>query len=375
MARGSGRPSAGPQARTDPYPDTCGRASKAITVLKRLFNEGQGRAGPEGEFDVLHTRLCGLLGIDHPVISAPMSGPAKAALAAAISAAGGLGLIGGSSGDPAWLRDQIRAVRARTARPFGVGFISSFPGLDALVQTAIDERVAVITHSFADPTPYLEPAHAAGISVLVQVQTVAQAVRAAQAGIDAIAAQGVEAGGHTGSGAATLPLVPAVIDAVGDVPVVAAGGIADGRGLAAALMLGAEGAWIGTRFAASQESAGSEWGKTRIAEAGVNDSVLTRAYDIVSQAPFPAHIVDRVLQNDFTRAWQGKEAELERQREEWRRRLEEASQMDDARLVAVRAGNAAGLVHRVEPAGDILRRIVAEAEQILRRRPTQVLQD
>jgi nitronate monooxygenase len=324
---------------------------------------------------MLRTRLCDLLGIVHPIINAPMSGPAKAALAAAIAEAGGLGLIGGSSGDPVWLREQIRAVRARTARPFGVGFISSFPGLEALVQTAIDERVAVITHSFADPTPFVGPAHAAGIVVLAQVQTVEQAVRAARAGVDAIAAQGMEAGGHTGTSAATLPLVPAVVDAVGDVPVVAAGGIADGRGLAAALMLGAEGAWIGTRFAASTESDGSEWGKARIVDAGADDTVLTKVYDLVSQAPFPDQIADRVLQNAFTQSWHGKEEELVRQREEWRRTLQEASRTEDARFVAVRAGTAAGLVHRVEPAGDILRRIVAEAEHILRRRPAQVLRD
>ena len=321
----------------------------------------------------MHTRLCDLLGITHPIVNAPMAGPAKADLAAAVSEAGGLGLIGGSSGDPEWLRQQIKATRERTSRPFGVGFISSFPGLDGLVAVAIEEGVAVIAHSFADPTPYVPAAHAAGILVLAQVQTVAQAVQAAAAGVDAIAAQGVEAGGHTGTSSATLPLVPAVIDAVGDIPVIAAGGIADGRGLAAVLMLGAEGAWIGTRFAVSRESAGSEWGKARIVAAGTDDTVLTKVYDLISESPFPAGIADHVLQNRYTRTWHGREAELLQERTAWRARLEQASQQGDAELAAVRAGNVAGLIDAVEPAGDILRRIIAEAEAILRRRPAEVL--
>ena len=206
---------------------------------------------------MLHTRLCDVLGVEHPILNAPMAGSATAALAAAVSAAGGFGLIGGTTaGGAAWLRAQIRAVRERTTRPFGVGFISSYPGLDDLVQVALQERVAAISHSFADPTPYVAAAHAAGVKVLVQVQSVAQAVRAAHAGGDVIAAQGTEAGGHTGTTSATLPLVPAVVDAVGAIPVVAAGGIADGRGLAAVLMLGADGVWLGTRFVASTEWAG-----------------------------------------------------------------------------------------------------------------------
>lgn len=324
---------------------------------------------------MLQTRLCELFGVTHPIINAPMAGPAKAELAAAVAEAGGLGLIGGSSGDPAWLRQQIRDVRARTDRPFGVGFITCQPGIDALLATAIAERVPVIAHSFADPTPHVRAAHAAGILVLAQVQSVAQAVRAAQAGVDAITAQGVEAGGHTGMSSATLPLVPAVLDAVGDVPVVAAGGIADGRGLAAVLMLGAEGAWIGTRFAASRESAGSEWGKARIVQAGTDDTVLTKVYDVISGAAFPAGIADRVLQNTYTRTWHGREQELLQDRDGWRHRLEDAAQHGDAEYAAVRAGNAAGLVNAIEPAGDILRRIVAEAEAILRARPGQLLGD
>ena len=187
---------------------------------------------------MLHTRLCDLLGINHPILNAPMGGTAVGALAAAVSNAGGLGMIGGTSGEgPQWLRTQIRTAREKTDRPFGVGFISAFPGIDDLVQVALDEQVAVINHSFADPTPYVAAAKARGVRIFAQVQSVAQAQRAAQAGVDAIIAQGTEAGGHTGV-AGTLALVPAVVDAVGDIPVLAAGGIADGRGLAAVGALG-----------------------------------------------------------------------------------------------------------------------------------------
>jgi nitronate monooxygenase len=211
------------------------------------------------EISMLSTPLCAILGIDHPILNAPMAGTATADLAAAVSIAGGFGMLGGTSpGGPDWLRAQIRAVRARTSRPFGVGFISSFPGIDELVQVALEERVAAINHSFADPTPYVAPAHASGVLVFAQVQTVVQATRAARAGVDVIIAQGTEAGGHTGQ-AGTLALVPAVVDAVGDIPVVAAGGIADGRGLAGVLVLGAMGGWLGTRFVASQEWGGGAW--------------------------------------------------------------------------------------------------------------------
>jgi nitronate monooxygenase len=273
---------------------------------------------------------------------------------------------------PAWLRDQIRAVRERTARPFGVGFISSFPGLDALIGVAIEERVPVLAHSFADPSPYISAAHDAGCRVLVQVQALDQARTAARAGADVIAAQGSEAGGHTGY-AGTLPFVPAVADAVGEIPVVAAGGIADGRGLAAALMLGAEGAWIGTRFVASREAGEADWAKERIVGAGTDDTVLTHAYDLALQAPFPAGIGDRVLRNDFTAAWHDRDAEVVTRREELARQVIAATRAGDTRIAAVRAGTAAGLIHAVEPAGDILRRIVDEAEAILRNRPGQLL--
>lgn len=322
---------------------------------------------------MIHTRICDLFGIEHPIISAPMAGTATAELAAAVSEAGGLGLIGGTAGNnPDWLREQIRSVRNRTQKPFGVGFISSFPGLDRLVQVVIDERVPVISHSFADPTPYVAAAHAVGIKVMVQVQKVSHAKIAALAGVDVVAAQGTEAGGHTGY-SGTLPLVPAVIDVVGGIPVLAAGGIADGRGLAAVLMLGAEGAWLGTRFVASLEAIAPDWKKQSAVQAGTDDTILTKVYDLISDAPFPKDIGDRVLSNSFTAEWHGRNMEVVARREELQAQWIAADQARDGSVSRVQVGNATGLILSIEPAGKIVRQMVEEAEKILRIRPQMVL--
>ena len=237
---------------------------------------------------------------------------------------------------------------------------------------ALAEQVPVLALSFADPSPYVAAAHAAGAIVLAQVQTVAQAIQAARAGVNIIAAQGTEAGGHTGY-SGTLPLVPAVVDVVGGIPVLAAGGIADGRGLAAVLMLGADGAWIGTRFVASREWAGGEWAKARVVEAGTDDTVLTHAYDLATRAPFPAGIGDRVLQNRFTAEWHDHDAAVIEQREQLAPQLAAATQAGDPTIAPVRAGSASGLIHAIRARSTILQRIIADAERILRERPGAVI--
>jgi hypothetical protein len=202
----------------------------------------------------LQTRICDLFGITHPILNAPMGGgDAPGALAAAVTTAGGLGMIGGTTeGDTRWLVEQIRTARELTDGPLGVGLLSQRPNAWRLMNAALDEGIRVIAHSFADPAPFVPQAHDAGAIVICQVRTVEDARRAADAGVDVITAQGTEAGGHTGH-MSTATLVPAVVDAVAQLPVVAAGGIADGRSFAAMLMLGAEGAWIGTRFLATHE--------------------------------------------------------------------------------------------------------------------------
>jgi nitronate monooxygenase len=322
---------------------------------------------------MLHTRLCDLLGIEYPIISAPMAGSTDAVLAAAVSAAGGLGMIGASMNSPEWLREQIEQVRQRTDQPFGFGFVTSSPDTDVLMNVALEHRVPVISHAFADATEHIREAASLGLKTMVQVQTVAQARAAAQAGADVIAAQGMEAGGHGGTVSATLPLVPAVIDAVGGIPVVAAGGIADGRGLAAILMLGADGVWMGTRFVASVESTGKEWDKQQIVQAGTDDFVQTRVFDILRDAPFPEEIAERILRNQFTATWHGREDEVIARKQELVSQLDAAAAAGDTTFARVLAGSSAGLVHGIEPAADIVRRIVAEAEAILSTRPGEVL--
>jgi nitronate monooxygenase len=322
---------------------------------------------------MIHTRLCDILGIDHPILNAPMGGTATAMLASAVSNVGGFGMIGGTSrGGPDWLRTQIRAARDKTARPFGVGFISSFPNVDDLVQVALDEQVAAINHSFADPTPYVAAAKARGVWVFAQVQNVDQAQRAAKAGVDAIIAQGTEAGGHTGV-AGTLALLPAVVDVVGDIPVVAAGGIADGRGLAAVLMLGAVGASLGTRFVASEEWGGGAWEQQAVLTASADDTIRTSVYDQIRGATFPAGIADRVLRNRFNSTWDGRMLEISEQRATLQRVLETGAQAQDPGVVDISAGMAVGLIRSLEPAGVIIQRIVAEAEHLLRNQSAALL--
>jgi nitronate monooxygenase len=325
---------------------------------------------------MLHTPLCDLLGIEHPILNAPMSGTATANLATAVSKAGGFGMIGGTSrGGPDWLRTQIRAARERTDRPFGVGFISSFPGLDELIQVAFEERVAALNHSFADPTPYVAAAHRQNVKIFAQVQTVAQALVAARAGVDVIIAQGTEAGGHTGSTAGTLALLPAVVDAVHPIPVVASGGIADGRGLAAVLMLGASGAWLGTRFVASQEWGGRAWEQAAVLAATVDDTVRTSVYDAAFNAPFPDGIADRMLRNRFISRWQGWEEEVRQNREEILEQLAAAEREGDLEVAGISSGVSAGLISTLEPAGEIVQRLVGEAEALLRTQPPRLLTD
>lgn len=324
----------------------------------------------------LHTRLCDLLEIEHPIINAPMGGgDAPAELAAAVSEAGGLGLIGGTTkeGGP-WLVAQIRRARDLTDRPFGVGIISHFPGAAELMAIALDEGVRVIAHSFADPAPFVGAAHDAGALVLCQVRTVEGARVAAAAGVDVVTAQGTEAGGHTGR-VSTLPLVPATVDAVAPIPVVAAGGIADGRGIAAALMLGAEGVWLGTRFIATSESGVSDAYRARVVDASADDTVLTDVFDVALGRPWPEGVSGRAITNQFSQRWHGREEELRAWAGEHRDEYVALGPEAETDQQAIWAGEASSLVTRVESAGDVVARLVHEANEVLSRRPGQVLRD
>ena len=323
---------------------------------------------------MLTTRLCSLLGIDFPIINAPMAGTATAELATAVSKAGAFGMIGaGTDPDSAWLQEQIQAVRAKTGQPFGVGFISSAPNIEKVIQSALDAQVSAVSNSFTDPTLLIEQAKGSGVKVMAQVQTMDYAQRSVRAGADVIIAQGSEAGGHT-SYLGTLSFVRAVVKIAGDIPVVAAGGIADGPGLAGALMLGAEGAWIGTRFVASLEWAGPEWAKGQVVLADADDTILTKVYDLVSDAPFPLDTVgDRVIRNTFTDTWHGRETEMMDRQNELREDIATATAAGDATTAPVRAGAASGLIRSIEPASYILREIISQAEDILKNRTQKLL--
>lgn len=309
------------------------------------------------------SRLRDLLGVEHPILNAPMGGgDAPAALAAAVSEAGGLGMIGGTTaGGTAWLREQIRSVRALTMKPFGVGLISHLPGAAELMAVATSEHVPVIAHSFSDPTPFVADAHRAGAVVICQVRTIEGARQASDAGVDVITAQGTEAGGHTGE-VSTLPLVPAVVDAIAPIPVIAAGGIADGRGIAAALMLGAEGVWLGTRFLTTPEAGISPHYKRRVLDAGPHDTVLTEVFDLAVGIPWPSGVRGRAIRDAFTDRWHGNEQQLSLRAET----EGGPTAGDDPAPVALYAGEAAGLITSAEPAGQVVRRLAAETESVLR---------
>lgn len=322
---------------------------------------------------MITTPLCSLLGIQHPILNASMSETANGRLAAAVSAAGGFGMIGGTNSvGPSWLREQIEIARSLTDRPFGVGFISCFPDVDALVEVALEHRVAAINHSFADPAPYVGPAHEADILVFAMVQTVGMAIAAAEAGVDVIIAQGGEAGGHGGN-QGTFALLPAVVDIAGTIPVVAAGGIGDGRGIAAALMLGAQGVWLGTRFVASEEWGGGAYKKDAVVDASTDDTVTTTVYDTIWDEHFPKEITHRVLHNAYVDRWEGHDEEIEARRTAFRDEQFEADQRKDRTVAGISAGPAAGLVASTLPAGEIVRQLMQDAELVLRERTSALL--
>lgn len=324
----------------------------------------------------LRTRLCDLLEIEYPILNAPMGGgDAPGELAAAVSEAGGLGLIGGTTKDGVpWLVNQIRRARELTDRPFGVGVISHFPGAADLMQAALDEGVRIIAHSFADPTPFVGTAHDAGALVLCQVRTVEGARLAARAGVDVVTAQGTEAGGHTGR-VSTLPLIPAVVDAVAPVPVVAAGGIADGRGVAAALMLGADGVWIGTRFIATTESGVSDSYRDRVLASSADDTVLTEVFDLAIGRPWPDGVAGRAIANQFSDRWHGREDALRAWAGDHRDEYLALGPEAEIEERPVWAGEGTSLVTEVDSAGQVVATLVAEATEVLSQRPGSVLRE
>ena len=300
----------------------------------------------------------------HPIVLAPMGSVAGGHLAAAVSNAGGLGLVGGGYGNAEWLRRELTLVREETRGAWGVGLITWAIDADIL-DLALGFRPAAFMLSFGNPAAYAPAIKAAGCKLICQVQNVEQARVARDAGADLIVAEGTEAGGHGGS-RSTLPLVPAVVDAVGAIPVVAAGGIGDGRGLAAALMLGAQGVLLGTRFYASTEAIGTNEAKQRIVAASAGETERTRVFDIVRGFAWPTHYPGRALRNRFMKHWAGRETELAAAAGAERTAYHDAVAEGDYETAVVWAGEVVDLIHGVDDAAAIVSRVAAEAEACLK---------
>jgi nitronate monooxygenase len=311
------------------------------------------------------TPLTALLGIKHPVLLAPMDTLAGARLVRAVSEAGGFGILGGGYGDRTRLETETAKLKDFSA-PFGIGFITwSMAKQPALLDIALAAKPRAIMLSFGDPAPFAPRVKSSGALLICQVQTEDMARQALEAGADILIPQGTEAGGH-GASRTTLDIVPAIVDlAAGRVPVAAAGGIGDGRGLAAMLMLGASGVLLGTRFYASQECEGPEEAKRRICAASNGNSVRGIIFDLSRNNVWPAPFTGRCLINDHARRWIGREVELMQNVRTVAAEYAAARAAGNFDIAAVIAGEAVGLIHDIPPAGEIVERIVAEAGQIL----------
>jgi len=317
----------------------------------------------------LSTRLTEKLGIRHPIISAPMAFAAGGALAGAVSDAGGLGLIGGGYGNAGWLEDQFAAAGNRHV---GCGFITwSMARQPALLEQALSHAPRALMLSFGDPRPFAGAIHAAGALLICQCQTLAHVGQAVEAGAGIVVVQGTEAGGH-GSRRATFTLVPEAADHLArhapETLLVAAGGIADGRGLAAALMLGADGVLVGSRFWASREALVPAGFHAAAIAAGGDGTVRQSAADIMRGYAWPPEFDARVLSNAFTERWHGRDEELRAAAGSLADDYAAGVARGDARNAGVFVGEATGLIHDVPAAADIVARLVTETVALLERK-------
>lgn len=288
-------------------------------------------------------------------------------LAGAVTAAGGLGFIGvGHAGETRWIAEQAELGRA--CGGFGIGLMAwAIERRPELLEAALATGPAAVSVSFGDPAPYVGAIKQAGAVAIAQVHDGASARRSVDAGVDVLVAQGTEAGGHSGAGVATLPLLQVVLE-IGDaagLPVLAAGGIGTGRALAGVLAMGAAGGWIGTRFAATREALGKTGAKQRILEADETQTVLTSIFDITQDIPWPARFPGRALRNAFAERWHGRERELRAQRDAASAVLAEARAAEDFSQMYVYAGQASGVVRDLPPAGELVARMASEAERAL----------
>jgi nitronate monooxygenase len=310
----------------------------------------------------LRTRLTERLGLRHPILSAPMALAGGGRLAAAVTAAGGLGLIGGGYGDAAWL---AREFDAAGNQPVGCGFITwSLAKQPGLLDPVLERKPRAVMLSFGDPTPFAATIAKVGATLICQCQTLEHVRQALDAGAAIIVAQGGEAGGH-GMGRGGMTLVPEVADHLAahapETLLVAAGGVADGRGLAAALLLGADGVLVGTRLWASAEALVHPGHHAAILGSAGDSTVRTSLPDIARELDWPAGFTARTRRNAFTERWSGREAELKEKIATEGPRYRDAFAAGDAEETGVWFGEAAGLIHAIEPAGAIIERMAEDA--------------
>ena len=320
---------------------------------------------------MLVTRITERFGVSIPLMSAPMSLHSGGKLAGATTRAGGVGLFGGinPAGDD-WLRAEIDIARRMSGdRPFGVGFITHLiPTFPTLFDVAMEEKVPVITFSFADPSPWIHRAKETVATVICQVQSVEDADIAVAAGADILVVQGNEAGGHTGR-ANLMPLLTRVISDNPRIPVMAAGGIASGRALAAVLAAGADGAWVGTALLATHECVEvPDDYKKMIVDARSEDTVFTEVFDILDEAtfgipPWPGGIAGRAIRNDFLKEWHGSERRLRENLDEVLADYQRALSENDVNRTAVWAGESVDSVHAVRPVSQVLKAMCDDAER------------
>ncbi|MEU9123202.1 nitronate monooxygenase [Streptomyces sp. NPDC048506] len=314
----------------------------------------------------LSTAFTKLFGVQHPIALAPMGGPAGGALTAAVSRGGGLGLLGSGDGDREWLARELPLLGDRTRTPWGIGFLT-WAIDDRAVEHALEHEPRAVMLSFGDPSPFTERIRRAGAALIIQVTDLEEARRAADLGADVIVAQGTESGGHGARrGRSTLPFVPVVVDLVAPVPVLAAGGIADGRGVAAALALGAAGALVGTRFQATAEALVDPSAAKAIVEGSGQDTERSRVLDIARGARWPSKYTARTLGHPFLDEWRGREAELAADARAARAYQEGVTQGQLPPL-PVWAGEAIDLIDDLPSATALVGTLAAQAEEALAR--------
>jgi len=316
----------------------------------------------------MRTRLTEMLEIEHPVMLAGMGGVSYSEVVAAVTEAGGFGCLGASAMSNNRMVEEMRLVRDRTAKPYGVDLLTAAPGdMGAQVELIAAGGATVFVAGLGVPRQVIDQCHDHNILVGSMCGKVRHSIAAVEAGCDFVVAQGTEAGGHTGQ-IATMALVPQVVDAVaGRVPVVAAGGLFDGRGLAAALSLGADGVWVGTRFIATPEAYSVRGYKEKLVAAREDDTTISRGY---------TGKTCRVLRNGYTQYWEDNPDQLQPFPNQFLRSIEDGANhmgkgLDDDTVDPERefypAGQGTGGIIELVPAGELVRRFVAEAEAVLDR--------